>query len=40
MGSSIAFEIDEAEKDLSYSLLGIGMDVHKKHKVKGKKVGA
>lgn len=37
-GSSIAFEIDEAELNNHYSLLGIGMDLYSKPKIKGKKV--
>lgn len=37
-GSSIAFEIDEAELNNHYSILGIGMDVTSKPKIKGKKV--
>lgn len=39
MGSSIAFEIDEAELNNHYALLGLGMDFTAKHKVKGKKIG-
>jgi hypothetical protein len=37
-GSSIAFEIDEAELNNHYSLLGIGMDITGKPKIKGKKI--
>lgn len=38
-GSSIAFEIDEAEMNNHYSLLGIGMDITSRPRVKGKLVG-
>lgn len=38
-GSSIAFEIDEAEMNNHYALLGIGMSITGKPKIKGKLVG-
>ena len=39
-GSSITFEIDEAELNNHYGLLGIGLDLVSRPKIKGKKVGA